>query len=285
MDAKPAARPFSFEPFAETAEYLAVNRAALSNLARYISGTVRRMLDLATGVGTMVQLGREQIPALREAVVVCVDASREAIVAGRRRLGAEPNVHWVEAFAQYLPLKGPFELTTFGNGIHNLSHEDKLSALKEVYRVSGPGGLLFFNSAFYEGTVVEGTEAFYRAKILRAVAELKQLGVPRAKEGRAEARNWLKPEEYAELVRAAGFEIVYLGQREVRIYREGWQLICEYADYAAGALHGYPVDIAAKVLSRAVVSVLDELGIPDEQGQRYIPRRWLEVIARKPLTA
>jgi ubiquinone/menaquinone biosynthesis C-methylase UbiE len=282
MDATPATKKFSFEPFAETPEYLAVNRAALSNLGRHIFGKVRRMLDLATGVGTMVQLGREQIPALREAMIICIDASREAIIAGRRRLSGEPNLHWLQAFAQHLPLSGPFELTTFGNGIHNLSHEDKLAALKDVFRVTAPGGLLFFNSAFYEGTVVEGTEGFYRAKILRAVAELKQMGVPRSKEGRAEARNWLKPEEYADLVRAAGFEIVYLGQREVRVYREGWRLICEYADYAAGALHGYPVEIAARVLSRAVVSVLEEMGFVDEQGQRYIPRRWLEVIARKP---
>lgn len=281
METTPATRGFSFEPFAETAEYLAVNRAALSNLGRYVSGAVRRMLDLATGVGTMVQLGREQIPALRQAMVVCVDASREAVVAARRRLSSEPNLHWLQALAQHLPLRGPFELTTFGNGIHNLSHEDKLAALKDVFRVTAPGGLLFFNSAFYQGTVVEGTEGFYRAKILRAVAELKQLGIPRSKEGRAEARNWLSPEEYAELVRAAGFEVVYVGQREVRVYREGWQRICEYADYAAGALHGYPVDIAAQVLSRVVVSVLDELGFIDEHGRRYIPRRWLEVIARK----
>jgi hypothetical protein len=169
--------------------------------------------------------------------------------------------------------------------IHNLPPDEKQRFLADVYRVLKPGGFFWFNTTFYEGAFSEGTASSFNYGAISAAVRLIQRMTPpvvRKREGRAEARNWLSPDQYMELVSGQGFEIRSGYERTVRCYLESWKAFYGYSEFAAGALHGYPIDVACEVLPQAAEISMEQHGMPDERGERYIPRRWFEVIAVKP---
>lgn len=279
---------YVYEPFADSAEYRAVNQEIIRRWIRMITETgtrqIDRILDLATGVGTMVEVFLKNLPTGdKQPQVVCVDQSAEALEQTKRRLENKvEDLQLKQSLIEELDLpENSVDVAMWGNGIHYLDEEAQLNALTSVRRVLKPGGWFFFNSAFYAESRPEETLPFYRAQIAKAVRKLKALGVGRdSKEKRVEASNFLDQAYYQKLLEQTGFAVQEMKKIAARLYKSAWESISGFSQYAAGALHGYPVDVAAQVLSEAVGPSLEEHGVRDEKGDLYIPRNWLSAAAR-----
>src|SRR5690606_23360317 len=98
-----------------------------------------RILDLAAGTASS-----SASLAGRGAEVVAADFSPGMLAEGRRRHGHLPNISFVEADATNLPFAdGEFDAVTMSYGLRNV--QDPKKALRELLRVTRPGGRLVIN--------------------------------------------------------------------------------------------------------------------------------------------
>ncbi|MBS3788491.1 class I SAM-dependent methyltransferase [Candidatus Bipolaricaulota bacterium] len=279
---------YNFEPFADTKEYKDVNREIIvSWIASLVDAgveKVERLLDIATGIGTMVQLFVEELPSdWEQPEVICLDKSEGAIKQARKKLtSAVRSLSSINAPIQEMGgLEDKVSVAVWGNGIHNLSEGEQLEAVTRIVRNLEEGGWFFFNSAFYEGARPEGTKSFYRYKVKRAVKLLREKGVERSKDNsRAEASKFLSKKHYRELVERAGLTVREVEELTAPLHQEAWEYISGFKNYAMGALHGYPVEEAQIALKDAVAPALEKYGIKDKEGELYVPRKWLRVSSR-----
>ncbi len=279
---------YGYELFAETDEYLEVNKAIIgtwvTGMRESGSSEVERVLDLATGVGTMMTLLLKELPKReRPREVVCVDMSDKALKLARLNLKRHVEVlKLVHSPLQSLTLEPEtVDAAVWGNGIHYLSADEQRTACANVRRSVRKKGWFFFNSAFYEEARPSKTLAFYRSQIGGAVRYLRSRGINRDRDRRhPDSANFLPLEHYRSLLEESGFEVERMEQLEARIYRSSLEKISGFSQYASGALHGYPPEAAATAMREAVPSSLEEYGMRDEQNEPYIPRYWLSAIAR-----
>ena len=111
-------------------------------LARTGLRTGQSALDVAAGSGDLSEgMARQVGPAGR---VLVTDINGRMLGLGRSRMidaGLVANVHYVQANAEQLPLRGSaFDCVSIGFGLRNVT--DKDTALGEMYRVLRPGGRL-----------------------------------------------------------------------------------------------------------------------------------------------
>ncbi len=290
-----AARGFSFEWFSSLPVYRAANRAQLEAfLSDLRLPSPWQGIDVACGVGLMSELCHEiagRIGALIQRTI-CVDLDRQALEIAREKLARYP-AYFLQSLGQRLPVRDDVgSFVVIGNGIHNFGAQEKVDLFKEAFRVLRSGASLFFNSAFYQGAAVEGTERFYYDNVrgaLRYILRMKPRPPELAGE-KPQAAQHISPREYVELAREAGFTDVKYHETDVRMPQELWEAICDYYDYSQGALHyKYPAEVACPAMRQAVRDIFNDPeweqkypGMTDERGQRFIPRRWLWVTARKP---
>ena len=285
---------FSFEWFSSLPNYRAANReqleAFLSDLK--LPGPWQGV-DVACGVGLMSELCHEIAGKIGGFLqrTVCVDLDRQALDIAREKLARYPS-NFLQAVGEHLPLRDSVgSFLVLGNGIHMFSAEQKMGLFREAFRVLRSGASIFFNSAFYDGTVVEGTEGFYYENVRGAVRKILRMR-PRPEElsgQKAEAARHLTPEEYVALVRRAGFEDVAYHEVPVNMDQELWEAISAYGPYAQGALHyKYTAEVACPAMREAVKDIFEDPrfdekfpGMRDGE-QRVIPRNWLWVTARRP---
>ena len=243
-----AALDRSYEPFSREPAYVELNRQFVRSLAL---GNELRILDLACGTGTLTEL------ILAEAVsaaVVGVDLSRTSLAQARRRLlgqGAVPEraarVRLVAATADHLPVRDrSADAVLMGNAIHYFKNPGRL--LDEIHRVLRPGGLFAFNTSFYAGTFLPGTERFYEEWVKEAVkfilrrdAEDRRQGRPSITRtrGRGEtpfSRHWPSPAEYEGTLEIHAFEIRSVRQRTALMTRSSFEAIGAYDGCAAALL-------------------------------------------------
>jgi len=291
-----AAVNMSYEAYSEEPEYIEMNRAFVRTLE--LSG-VDRLLDLACGTGLMsdlvlearglreilaLDLAREQLELMREHFRGKEMITRE----GRQgRPAGAPGFLLVEGSADTLPFaSGAVDLVLMGNSIHNLPDRDRL--LGEICRVLRPGGRFGFNSVFYAGTYVPGTEKFYQEWVQEALAfvmnrdrEEKAQGLPgiRRKRGTgtpAFSKRWLTPPEWAEALARHGLEVTRTHERTSKMTRSNFELVGSYAGLAAVLMSGYPIRLACEALKASVAPALERTGFTT------VPRNWLEMTAMKP---
>ena len=279
---------YNFEPFADTKEYREVNRKIIVHwIASMVDAgveSVERLLDIATGIGTMVQIFIEELPVgWEKPEVICLDKSDGALEQAKIRLSsAVKSLSSIHSPVQEMDdLEDKAKVALWGNGIHNLSKASQLEAVKRIARNLEKGGWFFFNTAFYEGARPKGTKSFYRYKVKTAVKLLRERGISRDRgEARAEASKFLPRSHYRELIDRAGLSVQEVEEITAPLYREAWEYISGFKNYALGALHGYPVGEAQKALKEAVGPALEKYGVEDENGELYVPRKWLRVSSR-----
>lgn len=276
---------YDYEPFADTEEYREVNEACIHGWVEImrrkgISG-IEAILDVATGAGTMVQLVFDQLPASwKKAAVMCLDQSGEALRLAQSKL--EKTVERLKlVHSSVEDMKIPDEsidVAVWGNGIHYLSEQEQLDSIKRIKKALKPGGLFFFNTAFYEEARPAETLAFYRTQVKNAVQHLRERGISRQRDdSRTEASKFLPRSYYEQLVKEAGFKLVEAKEYAVDMRREAWEYISSFQQYAAGALRGYPVDAAVEAMKEAVQPALEQHGNRDPNGNLYITRKWLAI--------
>jgi len=267
---------YTFEAFASHDFYRVVNEhlvdAALSMREKLPQLQIHRALDLACGTGAVTQLLLERLRRFREPVeVIAVDPSESALEKARRLLGNAVRIvrAQAEAFSGLVP---DVDLVLFCNAIHLLP--DKDTVLAEARKALNRGGVLGFNTSFYEGCYVPGTEKFYKLWMLRSLQMLKQEAGMKTDRTRVEAMRWLTPDEYRELLQRHDFVVEEMHAEEALMSCKSWQDISQYSAFANGALPGVPLEVAVPVLQKSVEQAYDELGITE------LPRNWLQVVAR-----
>lgn len=276
MEPEAEPRDYTFEAFARHDFYRTVNEhlvdATLQIREKISQLPVRRALDLACGTGAVTQLLANRVKTLREPVqIVGVDPSESALEKARRLVGNAAD--FVRGTAQaFSEVVSGVDLILFCNAIHLLPEKDPV--IEQARNALNTGGVLGFNTSFYEGCYAPGTERFYKLWMLRSLQLLKQETGLRPDRGKVEAMRWLTPDEYRDLLHRHGFQVEKMEAEEAMMTCASWQDISHYSEFAHGALPGVPLDIAISVLKRSVVQAYDELGI------QALPRNWLQVVAR-----
>ena len=296
----------SYDPFSREPSYVELNREFIRSLglggipdARGTgpgAGTTGpggglRVLDLACGTGTMIELLLDELCGA--ASIVGVDLSKASLAHARRRLLAGPGepvrgarVRLVNASADRLPVRAEgADVVVMGNAIHYFKEQGPL--LDEIRRVLRAGGLFAFNTSFYAGTFLPGTERFYEEWVKEAVkyvlrkdAEERSQGRPglTRTRGRGDApfsRRWPSPDEYAASLERHGFTIRSVNRRTAIMTRSSFEAIGAYEGCAAALLSGFPAALASEALARSVAPVLEAT------GRQTVPRQWLEIAAVK----
>jgi ubiquinone/menaquinone biosynthesis C-methylase UbiE len=213
----------------------------------------------------------------RQVHLVGVDPSAEALRRARKsmeEMGAKAE--FIQGDTEDLPsIVHDVDVAFFCNAIHLVP--DKLAAFRQMASILLPGGMFACNSAFYEGTYVEGTERFYRLWTRRAVGWLRQEHpeVHLSREAKAVAMQWLRPDEYIDLLKQTGFKTVETTSQDVFISLDAWRDLGQYWLFIEGALPGIPLAFAASALEHAVYQTGQELGLAE------VARTWLQIIALK----
>ena len=273
---------FTFEAFAAHPFYTDVNRAlvqqALAHLSSRPVDEPLTIVDMACGTGAITRLVAQELDQQgRQAHLVGVDPSAEALRRARKsmeEMGAKAE--FIQGETEDLPsIVHDVDVAFFCNAIHLVP--DKLAAFRQMMSILLPGGIFACNSAFYEGTYVEGTERFYRLWTRRAVGWLRQEHpeVHLSREAKAQAMQWLGPEEYIDLLQQAGFKTVETTSQDVFISLDAWRDLGQYWLFIEGALPGIPLALAASALEQAVYQAGQELGLAE------VARTWLQIIALK----
>jgi ubiquinone/menaquinone biosynthesis C-methylase UbiE len=271
---------FTFEPFATHRFYTEINRALVHQAMAYLSSrppeTPLTIVDMACGTGAVTRLiGEELIRQGRQARLIGVDPSAEALRRARKSMAEiATQADFIQGESDDLPhIVQQADMAFFCNAIHLVP--DKLAAFRQVAAILRPGGIFACNSAFYEGTYVPGTERFYRMWTRRAVGWLRKTHpeLRPSRETKAQAMQWLSPEEYAALFKAGGFSQVQMTQSLVSISLDAWRDLGQYWLFIEGALPGIPLAVGAQALGIAVYEAGQELGVSE------IPRMWLQMVA------
>ena len=282
----------TYEPYSQDPGYIAANTSLIDAVP--LEG-VERVADLACGTGLLSGLlhGRKNtltIAGIDLDPVQIGIAQRTfpgPVVDSLAALEAEAAAGRGAAFfsagsAMDLPFAdGSIDLVVIGNAIHLMPDRDLF--LRNVARVLRPGGQLVFNSVFYVGTFVPGTEPLFTEWMRQAVLALAEMNearkargekpVPRVrgKGDRAFRKDWLSAQGWGDAMRAAGIEVAHSADRPVPISAEGLALVGAYGGLAEVLMSGYPVEIASECLMKAAPIAFANTGLAE------VPRNWLEM--------
>jgi ubiquinone/menaquinone biosynthesis C-methylase UbiE len=285
----------SYEPFSREAEYIELNRLFIES--SNWQGCLR-VLDLACGTGTLSEfiwreLGRQN--STHEFLVAGLDLSAESLKLAVEHFSSldigpltavDRRPLFVQGSADCLPFCDQWaDAIVMGNSIHIFADKQKL--LSEIGRVLRCGGKFLFNSSFYAGTFVSGTEYFYIEWMKQAIAYIKNKDLERRRVGLggvirkkglaapAFSRPWLSMEEYKELLDRCGFSLLSVNQRTMQMSQRSFETVGAYAGLASVLLSGYPVELACEALGCAVGPALAAVQMTE------VPRYWLEIVAAK----
>ncbi len=263
---------FSFSAFARQPFYQAENRR-LIDLVGLQPG--QRVIDLACGPGLVTQLVLEKVRDAKDAWILGVDLSTQALNEARRAFTNVEGavVEFVHARAEELSdvISDRVDAIVFCNAIHLVdSKEDVLNGIAAALK---PGGSFAFNSTFYSGSIVPETEPFYRRWMMRALRLLKSTHGLSPDKTKVVARQQLTADEYKDLLGRAGFVVKRERVNAIEVPIEGWLDICAFSDFVAGALPGIQLETASSVLREAIRDTFREMELT------FVPRNWLEVVA------
>lgn len=270
----------SFEPFARHEFYRETNtrlvESALSFLERLEPDVQRRIVDLGCGTGAITRLilGKVQGLGLKAQILsidpspIALDKARQSVTSAMVRFlnGSAENVSQLVSSADAL---------FFCNAIHLI--EDKHTVLREIGKALNPGGVVAFNTTFFDGAYLPITEKANRLWVVRAVQKMRREypNVKIVKDAKTTAMRWLSPEQYEALLGEHGFTVTHLECRQVEMTQESLEDISDYSLFIEGVLPSVPLDVGAEVLKHGIREAIKELRLTT------VPRYWLQVVAEK----
>jgi len=283
---------YNFEPFADSEEYKKVNsdivRWWIDELGLVCDlSAIEGLLDVATGTGLMAELfvkdlkGRLEDDCSKLNSVYLLDMSIDALEISRDNLKDLFDVlvcFCMPIEKMFNPFK-KIDLCLWGNGIHYLNSQSQKESLQRIRSSLSAGGWLLFNTAFYEGSIIDWTRDFYASKVAGAVKGLSGKGIQRDRSAKSRME-FFSVGHYMEMLAEVGFREVRTKEFTIPIYQSAMEHISSFSHYAAGALRGYPVEEAAAALKDAVDKAMEKYGRADKEGRKYVDRNWLAVMAR-----
>ena len=278
---------FSFEAFASHKFYTRVNRSlvrhALTCISKHPSNNQLKIVDMACGTGAVTRLIAEELASQeRQAYIIGIDPSAEALRRAQKGMeelqarGIEMKANFIQGETSDLPkFVQNADAVFFCNAIHLLP--DKLSAFKLISSILASNGIFACNSAFYNGSYVEGTERFYRLWTRRAVGWLRREHpeVRLSREVKAMAMQQLDREGYISLLKEGGFSRIDATEVQAMMTMDSYRDIGHYWLFIEGALPGVPLALGAEALGISAYEAGEELGLKE------VPRNWLQIIAHK----
>ncbi len=97
----------------------------------------QKLIDVACGTGDIANLFLNHVD--KQSEITCVDPNNGMISKGKEKLKKFPNINWIIAPAEKLPVKdNSFDIYTISFGLRNTKNLDK--CLGEANRVLKPGG-------------------------------------------------------------------------------------------------------------------------------------------------
>ena len=125
--------------YLERADRVPHRAAGEATLLDELPATVRRVLDLGSGDGRLLNL---VLAARPDADGIAVDFSPHMLEQLRARFGANPSVRVVaHDLDQRLPVLGTFDAVVSSFAIHHLTDERKRALYQEIWTVLEPGGV------------------------------------------------------------------------------------------------------------------------------------------------
>ncbi len=260
---------FSFTPFTRHPFFTHVNRWILE---RVICPGRQVIVDLGCGPGAVTELILERVRGQQPPPhVIGVDPSPSALAKARAAISSR-LAEFVQGSAEWLSnLVKSADAVVFLNAIHLMP--DKVQVLKEIRRVLKPGGLLAFNSTFFNGAYVEGTSGFWRRWVVRSVQALREQGIEVKHEGHAAAMEWFSADQYRTALTDSGYRATTVELLRIEMTRQALIDIGRFSLFIEGALPGAPLEEGAKALEVGLERTMDELKVDS------VPRHWLEVVA------
>ena len=270
-----SAEEYSFSAFASLPFYRTIN-ARLLDLADV--GRQKRIVDLGCGTGAVTKLILERLQSARESVIYAVDHSATALKAAVSDIGERKDtaVKYVQSEVQNLAsaVKGQVDTVVYCNSIHYVP--DKGALLGQIRNKLRPGGILAFNTSFFEGSHPPESEDFYRRWMMRSLRILKrEYGLSPIKSQKVESRQHLTPEQYGELLEESGFKVVRLEVEQFEIPEPGWHHISGFSDWIEGIMPGIPLETGRESLQKGLHQVFEEHHLTS------VPRMWLSVTAAR----
>ena len=172
-----------------------------------------KCLDVAGGTGDIAfKLNKYMSNVNRdcEKIVVC-DINKEMLRVGEERaaqMGVAENFVWVEGNAETLEFDdNTFDLYTIAYGIRNCTHIDKV--LEEAYRVLKPGGrFMCLEFSEVNNPVISQVYDRYSHDVIPVMGQLIAGDFESYQYLVESIRKFPNQETFAEMIAAAGFEIV-----------------------------------------------------------------------------
>jgi SAM-dependent methyltransferase len=125
--------------YLERAERVPHRAAGEATLIDELPGTVRRVLDLGTGDGRLLQRVLDARPG---ASGIALDFSPHMLDQARARFARNDRVRIVDHdLDRSLPSLGTFDAVVSSFAIHHLTHERKHTLYQEIWTILEPGGV------------------------------------------------------------------------------------------------------------------------------------------------
>lgn len=266
---------YSFDTFANLDFYRVINSRLLD-----IAGIrdQKRIVDLGCGTGGVTRLILDRIEAARQSCIYAIDHSSAAIKEAVANLGdrKEAAVSFIQGDVSTLQekVKEKVDAIVYCNSIHYVP--DKTALLKQINSSLRPGGILAFNSSFFEGSHPPESLEFYRKWMMRSIRILKkEYGLRPVKSEKVQARQHLTAEEYKTLVEDQGFKVERQEIMKVQVPLEGWTHISTFSDFIQGTLPGVPMDEASAALQEGARQTYENMGID------HVNRNWMSLVASR----
>src|SRR2546422_10767225 len=251
------AQRFSFEAFTRHPFFTEVNRWIVE---RVICPGRRKVVDRGCGPGAVTKVIVERLGEDADnAEVIGIDPSQSALAKARAAIQSQ-WVRFVEGSAEWVSrLVSSADAVVFLNAIHLVP--DKAQVMGEIRKALKPGGVFAFNTTFFNGAYVEGTSAFWRRWIVRAVQVLRERGLDVKHSDRAVARQFLTPEEYSDLCVQAGLARPSVDLVRIEMPPESMRDIGRFSLFIEGALPGVPLEEGSAALEKGLERAMDETGV------------------------
>src|ERR1051325_10468566 len=261
---------FSFEAFTQHPFFTEVNRWIVE---RVICPGRRKIVDLGCGPGAVTKLILERLGDARNATVIGIDPSASALSQARAAIHSKV-VEFIEGSAEWVSrLVSSADAVVFLNAIHLVP--DKAQVIAEISKTLEKDGVFAFNTTFFNGAYVEGTGAFWRRWVVRAMQVLRERGIEVKHSDHAVARQFLTPEEYSDLCVRAGFARPSVDLVKIEMTPESIRDIAHFSLFIEGALPGVPLEEGSAALEKGLERAMDETGVC------AVPRNWLECVATR----
>lgn len=258
----------TYEGFSGREFYQKINAALLKQ-----APVVRTAVDFGSGLGTIIEqliaLGKLESPFQ----VFGIDIDPSAVNSARRKFEKYGDqVKFIQGtIEENVPIpSSSVELVTCFNCIH-LTNVPRV--LKEAKRILVSNGTLMINTAYESTQANPGNTARYWGLIAsfarKAAKELGYSDIP-------DPVNLFKhsTDAYVAMAEATGFTDIQPQTVPAQMDSESFKAICDYEDFAKGALPGVPVNIARSLLVNAVAKMFERAKVT------YITRNWMFLTAK-----